>query len=71
METNDKSQCIFYEFVCTTDCDKDAITLQEGETIDYKWISEAEFIKFVNSGEMTAGQRRRYAEYFKSIGYVI
>lgn len=70
VDINDKNQCIFYLFVCTTDCDKDAITLQEGETIDYKWISEAEFIKLVNSGEMIAGQRRRYAEYFEKIGYI-
>lgn len=70
VDINDKNQCIFYEFVCTTDCDKAAITLQEGETIAYKWISEAEFIKLVNSGEMIAGQRRRYAEYFEKIGYI-
>jgi 8-oxo-dGTP pyrophosphatase MutT (NUDIX family) len=25
-------------YLCITDCDKDSIILQKGETIDYKWI---------------------------------
>lgn len=70
IEISDIYQAIFYEFVCTVDCDKTAITLQEGETIAYKWISEEEFIKFVNSDEMIKGQKRRYMDYFKSIGYI-
>lgn len=30
---------IYVEFLCVTDWDKDNITLQEGETVDYRWIS--------------------------------
>lgn len=71
VDINDKNQCIFHDFVCVTDCDKAAITLQEGETIAYKWISEEEFIKFVNSDEMMSGQKRRYMEYFKKMGYIV
>ena len=70
MEVNDDFQTIFYEFICTVDCDKTAITLQEGETISYKWISEEEFIKFVNSDEMIETQKNRYKDYFKKIGYI-
>lgn len=25
-------------YLCITDCDKDSIVLQEGETIDYRWL---------------------------------
>lgn len=32
---------IYVEFMCVTDWDKNAIRLQEGETIDYKWINRA------------------------------
>jgi len=29
---------LYVEFLCCTDCDKESITLQDGETIAYKWI---------------------------------
>lgn len=29
---------IFFSFLCITDCDKSSITLQDGETISYKWV---------------------------------
>ncbi|MBR4866412.1 MAG: NUDIX domain-containing protein [Clostridia bacterium] len=64
------SDTIYHAFLCTTDCDKSAVTLQEGETISYKWLSEAEFIGFVNSGEMIDIQKARYRNYFEKIGYL-
>jgi len=39
--TNDT---IYVEFLCVTNCDKDSITLQAGETIAYKWVSRDELI---------------------------
>lgn len=53
-----------------TDCDKDTITLQEGETIFYKWISEKDFKDFVNSEEMIDVQRKRLDDFLRKIGYV-
>ena len=38
----DNTHAVYVEFYCETDCAKDSIILQEGETIDYKWISEEE-----------------------------
>ncbi len=61
---------IVHQYMCVTDCKKDSITLQDGETISYKWISEAEFIEFVNSGDMIETQRKRMDRYFKKMGYV-
>lgn len=29
---------IYIYYLCETDCPKDSVTLQEGETIDYKWV---------------------------------
>lgn len=34
-----ETRSLYVEFLCITDWDKDAITLQEGETISYKWVS--------------------------------
>ena len=39
--TNDT---VYVEFLCVTNCDKDAITLQAGETIAYKWVSRNELV---------------------------
>lgn len=66
----DENHSIFYTYLCVTDCDKSSVQLQEGETIAYKWISEAEFINFVNSGEMIETQKRRYEKYFREMGYI-
>lgn len=61
---------IYYSYLCITDCPKDSITLQEGETMDYRWVSKEEFIKFINSGDMIELQKVRYSEYFKKIGFL-
>lgn len=39
--TNDT---IYVEFLCVTNCVKDSVTLQAGETIAYKWVSRDELI---------------------------
>ena len=61
---------IYGIFLCVTDCDKNSVKLQEGETVFYKWISEAEFIDFVNSDAMIDVQYQRYLPYLKQMGYV-
>lgn len=35
-------QSICVEYLCTTDWDKNAITLQKGETVAYKWVEQDE-----------------------------
>ena len=61
---------IYENFLCVTDCDKNSVKLQEGETVSYKWVSETEFIEFVNSGAMIDVQFQRYEHYLKQIGYI-
>ena len=61
---------IYETFLCVTDCDKNSVKLQKGETVSYKWVSEAEFIAFVNSDSMIDVQFRRYKPYLKQMGYI-
>lgn len=61
---------IYYQFLCVTDCRKDSILLQKEETISYHWITEEEFISFVNSNQMIPSQKTHYLEYFKKLGYI-
>lgn len=69
-EVYDNKQVIFHCYVCEVDCDRASVTLQEGETMDYKWLTEAEFIDFVNSDEMMQGLKRRYEGWLRGMGYL-
>ena len=42
---NDRNHSIYVEYLCITCCDKNSITLQEGETINYKWVDRIELLK--------------------------
>lgn len=66
----DHDNCIFYTFLCVTDCDKRSVILQHGETMSYKWVNEKEFTDFVNLGEMIDSQKKRYFNYFLEKGYI-
>ena len=61
---------IYFNFLCVTDCDKSSIKLQEGETVAFKWVNEAEFIDFINSTEIIEKQKLRYLNYFEEKGYL-
>lgn len=66
----DDDKCIFYTFLCVTDCDKTSIKLQKGETMSYKWLNEIDFVSFVNSEEMIETQKKCYLNYFNKKGYL-
>ena len=42
MEANAANHTIYYEFYAETDCDKNSVTVQEGETVDYRWVTVVE-----------------------------
>lgn len=64
---SDKTQSIYYKYLCVTDCPKDSITLQEGETIDYKWLSKDEFLAFMDSDEAIDVERERLSEFLNTL----
>ena len=61
---------LFCTYFCTVDWPKDGVRLQEGETEDYRWLTEAEFIGLVNSGRMIPEQARRMEHWFRKMGYL-
>jgi 8-oxo-dGTP pyrophosphatase MutT (NUDIX family) len=61
---------IYDSYLCTTDCDKESVTLQAGETVSFRWLSKKAFSEFVNSNEMIDAQKERYYKYFIKIGFV-
>lgn len=38
------AHAVYVEFLCVTDWDKGAVTLQEGETVDFRWVSREELL---------------------------
>lgn len=42
---HDAHHSLYVEYLCITDCEKDSIVLQEGETVDYKWVDRDFFME--------------------------
>lgn len=61
---------IFHSYVCTVNWPKDQITLQEGETEAFQWLTEAQFIELLNSDRMIPGQPQRMEGWFRRMGYL-
>ncbi len=55
---------IFHSFLCITDWDKSAITLQEGETVAFRWIGAEELTEFRRSDKAIPSQMKRFAPCF-------
>lgn len=53
-------------FFCT-DVPKDKITLQEGETIDYKWVSKEVFYEIYQSDEFPTTLRERLRKFVEEM----
>ena len=58
---------IYYGYLCKTNCDKNSITLQEGETISYLWLRKEEFFKFIESDKYIQSHKERMSEYLDTI----
>ena len=66
----DHNRCIFHSYLAATDAPKDSVTLQPGETVDYKWVDEAEFVRLIRAGGAVSSQSRRFESYFREMGYL-
>ena len=60
-----KKNALCYGYLCVTDCDKESVTLQEGETIAYKWLSEKEFLRFIDTNDYVMVHKDRIMIYFE------
>lgn len=56
----------YYIYLCVTDMDKTAVTLQKGETIDFKWISSGEIV----DGEYIPQRRLDLVRKFHCLAYI-
>ena len=63
----DPSHSMFYSFLATVDADKDSVVLQEGETVDYKWVDDRGFIDYVESDLAIKTHNDRYKDVIERI----
>ncbi len=56
---------IYKGFFCLTDIPKESVTLQEGETIGYKWVSKEEFLEIFKSDKFPPRLRERLDNFIK------
>lgn len=61
------SRSIFHSYICKTNCKKDSIVLQKGETIAYKWVCKDEFLKYTVSENCIPPQIKRFKSYIELI----
>ena len=66
----EKGHYLCERFVCLTHTDKSKITLQEGETVGFAWLTENEFRRFVRGGQMIPNHKKQYSDYFIQKGYL-
>ena len=59
----------YQSFLCVTDAAKDSVTCQQGETMGYRWLTEAEFMVFVQS-DMIPMQKKRLMPWLEKMGYL-
>ncbi len=56
---------IYVEFLCVTDWEKEKITLQEGETSDFRWVSREELLH-MKKDELVTKRMQKLVEELKS-----
>ena len=54
-----RGNAIYDGYLCITDWPKDQIRLQVGETVDYRWLSQAEFVRYFDSDTCIPPLRER------------
>ena len=68
-DVDEWEQSIYHTYVCEVDCEKTAVTLQEGETEAYQWLTPDEFRALLRSRGMIARQTKRFLPYYREQGW--
>ena len=58
-----RSHSVIYAFLAIVSCEKDAVRLQEGETVDYQWVDTLTFLSMIREEPVLKIQYPRYKPY--------
>ena len=61
------SKAVVYAYLAVVDCAKDAVVLQEGETVDYMWVDYPTLMKLITEDEVLQVQYPRYKPYLDQL----
>ncbi|MCR5121168.1 MAG: GNAT family N-acetyltransferase [Ruminococcus sp.] len=53
----DDTRSAYVDYLCVTDCDKDSVALQEGETTAYRWVTREELLSMDKTELLSEGNR--------------
>ena len=62
-----RGSCIFYSYLAETECRREDVRLQEGETVDYRWVDKAGLVAFSHSDTGLKSHNERYREFFDQL----
>ncbi len=62
-----KSRSAVYAFIAVVNCPKDSVRLQEGETVDYRWMKPASFLRLIREEPVLTKQYPRYKPYLDTL----
>ena len=65
---NPEKRSTVYAYLAVVNCAKDAISLQEGETVDYRWTEPEAFLSLIPREPVLQIQYRRYKSYLDQLG---
>ena len=60
-EVSRDTRTIYVEFLCKTDVPKDSVTLQEGETSEYKWVTR-DVLVAMKKEELVTKRMQKYVK---------
>ena len=61
------TKSFLYAYLGLVSCDKAAVRLQEGETVDYRWMDPESFLAFARKEPVLAIQCERYRPYLEQL----
>ena len=64
---NPKTRSVVYAYLAVVDCAKDAVRLQEGETVDYQWTEPETFFGLIPKEPVLKKQYARYKPYLDQL----
>ena len=64
---SDMRDTLYFSYLCVTDCEKDSVTLQEGETIAYQWLCETQYDALMQTDAVIPGARDRWQPYMNTV----
>lgn len=64
---SDGEHTFYFGFLCVTSWPKEAIVLQEKETVSYRWLKREEFLQFMQGPEFVPAQRERWLPFLDRV----